>query len=116
MGHIGKSFKIYNMKNLILTTALLLSLTAIAQPSRRGHERLRAAQDMTAERKENGERERLTSDERFEMRNVILDRKIAQQEKLKEILTDEQFNLWKKTHHRKGMHDKKRMRKAGRRG
>ena len=69
-----------------------------------------------AERKENGERERLTSDERFEMRNVILDRKIAQQEKLKEILTDEQFNLWKKTHHRKGMHDKKRMRKAGRRG
>jgi hypothetical protein len=145
------------MKNLILTMALLLSLTAIAQSGKRDHERQRAAHDMTAEqlatlktkkmalaleltskqqqevlkinleeaefrkskmaeRKEKGEREKLTTDEKFEMQNAILDRKIAQQEKLKEILTDEQFDLWKKARHRKGMHDKKKMQKAGRRG
>lgn len=148
------------MKNLILTMALLLSLTAIAQPGKRDHNRQRAAHDMTAEqlatlktkrmvlaleltskqqdevlkinleeaefrkakmierkaRKENGETKRLTSDERFKMQNELLDRKLAQQEKLKEILTDEQFELWKKARHRKGTHDKKKMQKVGRRG
>ncbi len=145
------------MKNLILTMALLLSLTAIAQPGKRDHERQRAAHDMTAEqlatlktkkmalaleltskqqeevlkinleeaefrkakmteRKEKGEHEKLSTNEKFEMQNAILDRKIAQQEKLKEILTDEQFELWKKARNRKGIHSKKKMQKAGRRG
>jgi DMSO/TMAO reductase YedYZ molybdopterin-dependent catalytic subunit len=147
------------MKNLILTMALLLSLTAVAQHGKRDHHHKRAS-DMTAEQlatlktkkmalaldltskqqqevlkvnleeaefrkakmaerkenKEEGERERLSTDEKFEIQNAILDRKIAQQEKLKEILTDEQFNLWKKVRHRKGMHSKKKMQKASRRG
>lgn len=148
------------MKNLILTMALLLSLTAIAQPGRRDQERNRAAHDMTAEqlatlktkkmalaldltvkqqqevlkvnlkeaefrkakmaerkaKKESDEARKPTSDERFQMQSDLLDRKLAQQERLKEILTDEQFELWKKARNRKGMHGKKKMRKASRRG
>jgi len=147
------------MKNLILTMALLLSLTAVAQQGKRDHHHKRAS-DMTAEQlatlhtqkmalaldltsnqqdavlkinlkeaefrkakmaerkenKENGELEKMTSDQKFEMMSASLDRKLAHQKKLKEILTDEQFELWKKARNRKGMHSKKKMQKAGRRG
>lgn len=147
------------MKNLILTMALLLSLTAVAQQGKRDHQHKRAS-DMTAEQlatlktqkmalaldltskqqqavlkvnleeaefrkarmaerkenKENGELEKMTSDQKFEMKSASLDRKLAHQKKLKEILTDEQFDLWKKARNRKGMHSKKKMQKAGRRG
>lgn len=147
------------MKNLILTMALLLSLTAVAQQGKRDHQHKRAS-DMTAEQlatlktqkmalaldltskqqqavlkvnleeaefrkarmaerkenKENGELEKMTSDQKFEMKSASLDLKLAHQKKLKEILTDEQFDLWKKARNRKGMHSKKKMQKAGRRG
>lgn len=148
------------MKNLILTMAMLLSLTTIAQQGNRERYHKKALAEMTAEqvatlhtkkmalaldltskqqdevlkinleeaefrkakmaerkeRKENNEAKRPTSDERFEMQNELLDRKLAQQEKLKKILTDEQFQLWKKARNRKGMHSKKKMQREGRRG
>ncbi|GMN11224.1 hypothetical protein MTsPCn9_20710 [Croceitalea sp. MTPC9] len=148
------------MKNLILTMAMLLSLTTIAQQGNRERNRKKAMAEMTAKqlatlhtkkmalaldltpqqqdqvlkinieeaefrktkmaerkaKKEDGEAIEPTSGERFEMQNALLDRKLAHQEKLKEILTDEQFELWKKARNRKGMHSKKKMQRDGRRG
>jgi len=148
------------MKNLILTMAMLLSLTAIAQKGDRGRHHDKGMAEMTAEqvatlhtkkmalaldltpkqqdevlminleeaefrkakmaerkaKKEDGEAKKPTQEERFQMQNELLDRKLAQQEKLKKILTDEQFELWKKARNRKGMNGKKKMQKAGRRG
>lgn len=148
------------MKNLILTMAMLLSLTTIAQHEDRERNHRKEMSEMTAEqvatlhtkkmalaldltskqqeqvlkinleeaefrkakmeerkaKKEEGEAKKPTSDERFKTQNQMLDHKLAHQKKLKEILTDEQFELWKKAHYRKGMHDKKKMQRNGRRG
>jgi len=49
-------------------------------------------------KKMKGERKELTPDERFEMKNKMLDRKIEIQREMKNILTDEQFAKWKKMH------------------
>jgi len=68
------------------------------------------------ERKANSERSKPTPEERYTLENARLDRMIAQQQELKKILNDEQFDQWKKMQmyqhgHRKG--DKQR---EGRRG
>ncbi|MGB5819868.1 MAG: hypothetical protein WBG90_10335 [Saonia sp.] len=54
--------------------------------------------------KEEGERKKPTSEERFAMLEQQLDHQIAVQAEVKQILTDEQFDLWKKMQHRKGKH------------
>jgi len=46
--------------------------------------------------KEGGERSKPTIEERYALENAKLDRMIAQQQELKKILTDEQFDQWKK--------------------
>jgi parvulin-like peptidyl-prolyl isomerase len=62
------------------------------------------------------ERSKPSADERFAMQNEKLDHRIAQQQELKKILTDEQFDLWKKMQlHRHG-HKKRNGQKEGRRG
>jgi len=68
------------------------------------------------ERKQNNEDEKLSANEKYELQNAILDRKIAQQEKMKEILNDAQFSLWKKGRNQKGMHSRKNMQRGGRKG
>ena len=148
------------MKNLILATALLLSLTAIAQKGNRERGHNKQFENMTAEqvatlqtkkmvlaldlnskqqdevlklnleqaqfrkakmeerkaKKESEDAKKPTSEERYALQNDRLDRRLAQQEKFKEILTDEQFDLWKKTRNRQGTNSKKRLKKEGRRG
>lgn len=70
--------------------------------------------------KESGKK--MTSDEKFNMMNKMLDAKITHQNEMKKILTEEQYGAWKKMEkkkmmkmHKKGMphksHDKKKMMK-----
>lgn len=66
--------------------------------------------------KETGERTRPTADERFAMENARLDHRIAQQQELKKILNDEQFDQWKKMQLYKHARGKKSRQKEGRRG
>ncbi|SNY92220.1 hypothetical protein [Flagellimonas pacifica] len=67
-------------------------------------------------KKESGEWKRPTSDERFAFENARLDHQIAHQQKMKEVLTKEQYQTWKKLRSRKGMNGKKKMQEKGRRG
>lgn len=60
-------------------------------------------------KKESGETRPLTSEERYALQTARLDRQIAQKEKLKSILTQEQLEKWemikaKRLSHRKGKH------------
>ena len=66
--------------------------------------------------KETGEREKPTADERFAFENAKLDKLLAHQEKMKQILDEDQYQLWKKLGMRKHAHNKRRMQKEGRRG
>lgn len=67
-------------------------------------------------KKESGEWQKPTSEERFKMENARLDHQIAIQTKMKEILDDEQYQSWKKMKKQKAMHGKKRMQQRGSRG
>ena len=69
--------------------------------------------EIRAERKEKGEKP--DADERFEMANARLEKQLAHQAKMKEILTDEQYLQWKKMNHRRH-HGKKRMEMGSSRG
>ena len=58
-------------------------------------------------RKESGEAKKLTSEERYAMKTAMLDHQIAQKEKMKKILSKEQYMKWEKMKenregHRKG--------------
>lgn len=66
--------------------------------------------------KENGERSKPTTEERYAMENARLDRMMAQQEELKQILTEEQFDQWKKMQMHKHAHHNRNRHKEGRRG
>ncbi|TAI48140.1 hypothetical protein [Flagellimonas allohymeniacidonis] len=67
-------------------------------------------------KKESGEWTKPTSDERFEMENNLLDHQIAHQQKMKEVLNEDQYQTWKKLRLKRAMNGKKRMQKEGRRG
>ncbi|MCK0148001.1 hypothetical protein MWU78_20310 [Arenibacter sp. F26102] len=61
-------------------------------------------QEMKAKR-ESGEAKKLTSEERYAMKTAMLDRQIAQKEKMKKILNNEQYEKWEKMKgegHRRG--------------
>ncbi len=47
------------------------------------------------------DKSKLTKEERFARENERLDSKIAMQNKMKNILTEEQFKLWRKMNHKK---------------
>lgn len=72
-------------------------------------------EEMKAKR-ESGEWQKPTSEERFQMENARLDHQIALQTKMKEILDDEQYQLWKRMKKQKAMHGKKRMQQRVSRG
>lgn len=63
-----------------------------------------------------GEVEQLTADERFTFENAKLDKLLVHQQKMKQILNDEQYQIWKKMRMRKHAHSERRMQKEGRRG
>ncbi|MEX0313103.1 MAG: hypothetical protein AB3N18_02925, partial [Allomuricauda sp.] len=67
-------------------------------------------------KKESGEWKRPTSDERFEFENAQLDRQIAHQQRMKEILPKDHYQTWKKIKLKKGMNGKKKRQEKGRRG
>ena len=65
--------------------------------------------------RESGEWEKPTPEARFEMENARLDRQIAMQEKMRNVLDEKQYETWKKFSHRKKMHGKKKMQERRRR-
>ncbi|MDT0606877.1 hypothetical protein [Croceitalea rosinachiae] len=67
-------------------------------------------------KKEAGEAKKPTADEKFAFENARLDRQLAQQEKMKQILNDNQYQQWKKLSMHMHARGKKRMQKEGRRG
>ncbi len=73
------------------------------------HEELKA-------KKESGEFKRPSADERFAMENARLDHQIAHHQKMKDVLTEEQYKTWKKLTLGKRMNGKKKMQEKGRRG
>lgn len=67
-------------------------------------------------KKDGREWKRPTTDEQFEMENAFLNRQIAHHQQMKEILTDDQYQLWKKLKLQKAMNGQKRMQEKDRRG
>lgn len=54
-------------------------------------------------KREESKESKPSSDERFDIQNERLDRMIAQKGKMKQILSEEQFQKWERTnHHRRG--------------
>lgn len=66
-------------------------------------------------KKESGELKKPTAEERYAMENAKLDRMIAKQKKLKEILSDEQYDQWKKMKLYRHTQQKQKSRKESRR-
>lgn len=105
---------ILKTKNLTLALDLTQDQQAEIQKMHVEDTRLRKDRmDAYKAAKEEGEVKKPTPDERFKMQNDRLDRAIAQKEKMKEILTEAQFEKWEKInathgHHRKGMRKGKR--------
>ena len=59
-------------------------------------------------RKKSGEIQKPTQEQRLEMLNTKLDRKIAMKAKMKNILNEEQYAEWEKTYMRKSMKGKRK--------
>ena len=63
----------------------------------------------TAEMKANKEtKKQLTADEKFEMKNKMLDQQIEHKAKMKKILSKEQFEKWETNQGKRKMHMQKR--------
>lgn len=100
-----------------MTLALDLTTAQQSQMQALNLENAKMRQAKMAElkaKKENGEMKERTSEERFAMQNERLDHQIAQKNKMKSILSQEQFEKWEKMDHRKGMrghkmHGRKKM-------
>ena len=67
-------------------------------------------------KKEESEQSKPSADERFDFQNGRLDRMIAQKEKMKQILLEEQFQKWERRNHHSRNHrkDGKREHDSGR--
>ncbi|MFC2147805.1 hypothetical protein ACFLR9_04485 [Bacteroidota bacterium] len=57
-------------------------------------------------KKEQAEQSKPSTDERFEFQNERLDRMIAQKGKMKQILSEEQFQKWERINHHRSSHRK----------
>ncbi|WP_027138646.1 hypothetical protein [Gaetbulibacter saemankumensis] len=60
-------------------------------------------------KREDGDMQKPTKEERYNMMNARLDRQIALKEKMKTILNEAQFNKWEKAQARMAENGKKRM-------
>lgn len=65
---------------------------------------------MAAMKSENKEKKQLTADEKFALKNKMLDEQIARKAKMKKILNDKQFEKWEANQekHQHKMHKMKR--------
>jgi hypothetical protein len=93
-----------------MTLALDLNAAQQSQIQALNMENAKMHQSKMAEykaKKEGGEKKEVTSEERFAMQNERLDHQIAQKEKMKSILSQEQYEKWEKMNHRNDMHGKK---------
>lgn len=127
-GHKGKKQQfakdltveqIATLKTKKMTLALDLSKTQQKQIMDLTIVRLEERKAKMEERKEQSETskpEKPSSEERFEMINSRLDKQLAHQEQMKQILNNEQYKLWKEISMKKHAQGKKRMQKEGRRG
>jgi len=106
------------MANLQTKKATLaLDLTEVQQTQMKALflEKAKVRQAKMEERKaqkENGETKKLTPEERYAKADERLDHQIAQKEKLKQILSEEQMEKWEKIKQRRGKHRKGRGYKA----
>ncbi|WP_299436336.1 hypothetical protein [uncultured Maribacter sp.] len=78
---------------LDLTSAQQSKVKALALENAK--ERKEKMEERKAKRKDT-EAKKPTKDERFAMQNAILDHKIAQKAKMKQILSEEQYTKWEK--------------------
>jgi hypothetical protein len=95
-----------------MTLALDLTSAQQSQIQALNLENAKMRQSRMAEykaKKEGSEKKEVSSEERFALQNERLDHQIAQKEKMKSILSQEQYEKWEKMNHRKGMHGKKEM-------
>jgi hypothetical protein len=58
-------------------------------------------------KKESGEVKRPTPEEQYAMKIALLDHQIAQKEKMKQLLSKEQYEKWEAMHSKKAMHHKR---------
>ncbi len=58
-------------------------------------------------KRQSGEMTKPTSEERYAMQTSRLDQRIAQKSRMKQLLSQEQFEKWEKMQHRKGHHMRK---------
>jgi hypothetical protein len=102
------------LKTKKMTLALDLSAAQQKEIQELNLENAKERQALMLERKlekEEEGRSRPSADERFEFQNEKLDRMIAQKGKIKQILSEEQFQKWERMHHHRRNH-----RKEGKRG
>jgi hypothetical protein len=101
------------LKTKKMTLALDLSAAQQKEIQELNLENAKERQALMLERKLEKEegRSRPSADERFEFQNEKLDRMIAQKGKIKQILSEEQFQKWERIHHHRRSH-----RKEGKRG
>lgn len=95
-----------------LTLALDLSekqQKQVMQVALKASEHRKAKQAEIKAQRESGTWQKPTAEERFEMKNALLDRQIAHNQKMKEILTETQYETWKKMEARKAKYLKKKM-------
>ena len=92
-----------------MTLALDLSAAQQKEIQELNLENAKERQALMLERKlekEEEGRSRPSADERFQFQNEKLDRMIAQKGKIKQILTEEQFQKWERMHHHRRNHHK----------
>jgi len=102
------------LKTKKMTLALDLSAAQQKEIQKLNLENAKERQALMLERKSVKEEEGRTrpgADERFEFQNEKLDRMIAQKGKIKQILSEEQFQKWERMHQQRRNH-----RKDGKRG
>lgn len=95
-----------------MTLALDLSKAQQKQLQKVNFENVKLRKEKMAtlkKKKESGELKKLTSEERYTATNKRLDYQIEQREKMREILTPEQYQKWKKLSAKKSAESKKRM-------
>lgn len=94
--------------DLVLNDAQQKSLMTLNQKQA---EQRKAHMDKMAKLKEKGE---ISADDKFKMKNEMLDRQLAYQDNLKKILNEEQFKKWSDTNSkRKHQMKKKHKQKMG---
>lgn len=98
--------QVATLKTKRMTLALDLSSAQQKEIQKLNFENAREREALMLERrakKEKAEESKPSADERFDFQNERLDRMIAHKGKMKEILSEEQFQKWERlNHHRKG--------------